>query len=378
VRAIFDPAQLKAGIAACDRVLAGEVAAGRSAIAEPAASARVEKGRALLELGRIDDAQRCLEDALRDFGQAGAEAVAEHARASGVAGADALIERLSGESASANELRVGHAMALKARLLAARGHEPQELAALEELLERFPASGEPELRARVALALREKAWWLLEIGDVRGALGAGDELIARLTGETDPRVQRRIAQALLRHASTLLHEHRAPHRLVIVGLTAATAVAGALRDAAASPRVRFPPSLAVLPVRIDRVLGSAGTGRRAAREGRHELQTGAGHAAAQAVRYRMLRCDQALRVCDLLVARFASSTDPVEQRLVATAQVERATALWCLGRPRAGLSTTHNKDSALSTTSSGATSTSARSTRLIVGAARGLRRSASR
>jgi tetratricopeptide (TPR) repeat protein len=332
VRAIFDRAQLEARIAACDRVLAGEVTAGRSVLAEPAASARVEKGRALLELGRIDDAQRCLGAAVQDFCQAGAEALAGHARACGVAGADALIERLSSEAAGSNELQVGHAMALKAWLLAERGREPQELAALEELLERFPASGEPELRARVALALREKAWWLLDMGDVPGALGTGDELIARLTGETDPRVQRRIAQALLRHASTLLHQNRSPRRLAIVSLTAATALAGALRDVAGSPRVTLPPSLAILPATISRVFGPA-------RNGRHELHTGPRQAAARAVRYRMLRYDQALEVCDLLVARFAHSTDPAERRLVATARVERASALLCLGRPRAGLST---------------------------------------
>jgi tetratricopeptide (TPR) repeat protein len=328
---VFDSAQLEARIALCERVLADEMTGERLVVSGPAALARVEKGRALLELGRVDDAQRCLEDAVADFAAAGADVLVGRARADGVAGCDALIERLSRETAGSAELRVGHAMALKAWLLAERGREPQELAALDELLERFPASGEPELRARVALALREKAWWLLDVGDVPGALATGEELIARLVGETDPRVRHQIARALLRHASTLLHQNRAPRRLTIIGLTAATALGGALRDAV-SPRVRFPGRLAALPATIGRVFGPV-------RERRHGQVAGARHAAAQAVRYRMLRHDQALKACDLLVARFANSSDPQEQRLVATAQVERATALLCLGRPRAGFST---------------------------------------
>jgi tetratricopeptide (TPR) repeat protein len=142
--------------------------------------------RELMVLGRIDEAvQRAdeLDDRFRDADSSEARRVVVEGLDAGVAACDALAERDRGEVTLSVCSKVAAAMWLKALLLGKGGHEARELAAVEELLDRFGDSTEPRLRVPVARARYNRGVLLRDLGQHNEALDAWGELVDRFAAD---------------------------------------------------------------------------------------------------------------------------------------------------------------------------------------------------
>jgi len=183
------------------------------------ADALVEKGFALADRDRSDEALAVFEDALARVGADGDPALrpatagallgkgavlAELARGEEAIGVfDELVERFGDETALEVLEQVAHALVGKASTLGELARSEDEIAVHEDLVARFGKAAEPELReiatnSRVTLAhaLFNRGVELAELGRFEEAVAQYDETLRRIGEDDNFRLRVRRAEAL--------------------------------------------------------------------------------------------------------------------------------------------------------------------------------------
>ena len=177
------------------------------------------------------------------------------------------------------------------------------------MLDLYGESGDPDARAWIAYALAMKTRWLLRAGLSDQAITTSDELIGHVERETDP--------AALGTAAEMR-------------LNAGTCLADPAALASRRPRAkRLTPVIRICLANIDVLFNVAQRAMVRRRESPQIEGTGA-VGGGRAGRKR--RAEQALRIFDLLGARFGDATDAPARALMVKARVRRAVILVQLAR----------------------------------------------
>ena len=134
-----------------------------------AANTLFQKGVALGEIGRTEEALAAYDEILRRFGESDAPALRE---------------------------QVAMALLNKGGTLASLDRPEEELAAYDEVLRRFGESDAPALREQVAMALFNKGVWFGTFDQTQEALAAYDEILRRFGKSDAPVLREQVAKAL--------------------------------------------------------------------------------------------------------------------------------------------------------------------------------------
>ncbi len=235
---------------------------------------------------------------------------------------DGFIARHETDHAYSNA--VDDAMFAKVLLLGESEQTEDALSAVDELLARCDDASDPDpgRRGLVAAALGVRALRLLSADRGEDAAAALEELLTRFESEVDVRTRELIADVVLTVARALRGWPRRPSRagqIALHGLAALTSRFRAARRSAVAAR-----SGALQRVAGER-LGVVGdlVRRRVTLVGDADAYV-RGH-------------EQALRVCDAVIDRFGGDPSLAAARLLARAQLDRASTMAELGRIRQGV-----------------------------------------
>jgi hypothetical protein len=181
----------------------------------------------------------------------------------------------------------------------------------DRMLDLYGESGDPDALAWIAYALAMKTRWLLRAGLSDQAITTSDELISHVERETDPAALGTPAEMLL---------------------NAGTCLADPAALASRRPRAkRLTPVIRICLANIDLLFNIAEQATVRRRQSLQIKGTG-GVGGGRAGRKR--RAEQALRIFDLLGARFGDATDVPARTLMVKARVRRAVILVQLGQIR--------------------------------------------
>ncbi len=182
----------------------------------------------------------------------------------------------------------------------------------DEIIRRFGDVPEVELQRRVVYALAHRAYLHLREGRVEAALDDGEALLARFRTETDPGTRQQIAEILLDHVKALQAIGETGRWWVAsnIGLY----IIGALREGGKYLGKRLPFDSAVAG-------GTLGFGR--------ALRRAPGAASIIGKRRRV---EQAIAVCQAVIAQYESAEEAGLRQLVVRARIFEAVALISLGR----------------------------------------------
>ena len=134
------------------------------------AQALIDRGNALIDLDRYNDAKAITFHKLQHADQA-------------VAACDALIASYGEDEALNVRALVAGAMLLKSQLLGEDDHKEQAVVLLDELLQLLGVPSAPKLRETLAGALLEKARMLSRLGRDEEAVHVADDLLERFSAD---------------------------------------------------------------------------------------------------------------------------------------------------------------------------------------------------
>jgi len=230
---VSDSAVWEAQLVECEAVLALEPGSGGSVSCGRVARALVEKGRALVALGRSEDAVVCFGVVLERFGGATDAGLREWVASALYASAtqclrlgrageaearcDELIarERPTAPGVAKSEW-VAKGLLVKGMSLHAQGRAQEAMSLLDELVERFGEASHADVRATVAKALNTKANILGGLDRREQALNARQELIVRFGDSTQAELRESVALAWFNNAVILRALGRTEEALVML------------------------------------------------------------------------------------------------------------------------------------------------------------------
>ena len=177
-----------------------------------AANTLFQKGVALGEIGRTEEALAAYDEILRRFGESDAPALREQVATAlfnkgvwfdaldqmqeALVAYDEVLRRFGESDAPALREQVAMALLNKGGTLASLDRPEEELAAYDEVLRRFGESDAPALREQVAMALFNKGVWFGTFDQTQEALAAYDEILRRFGKSDAPVLREQVAKAL--------------------------------------------------------------------------------------------------------------------------------------------------------------------------------------
>jgi tetratricopeptide (TPR) repeat protein len=307
-----------------------------------------DKGIALGQLNRGEEALAVYDDLLRRFGDATESALREQvARAlfnkgvtlgqlnrgeEALAVYDDLLRRFG--DATEPALREGVAKALfnKGFTLGQLSRNEDAVAVYDDVARRFGDATEPALREQVAKALFNKGVTLGQLNRSEEELGVYDDLLRRFGDATEPALRERAAKALVNKGVTLGQLYRGEEALAVYDdmlRRFGDAAEPALREQVARALVNKGVALGqlsrgeeALAVYDDLLRRFGDTTEPALREGVARALVNKGITLGQ-----LNRTDDELAVYDDVVRRFEDATEPALREQVATALINKGMAL---------------------------------------------------
>jgi tetratricopeptide (TPR) repeat protein len=308
-RVLVESDQLEHAISLLDEIVARFSNATEAALRETVAMALYNKGTALSELERY-------EDAIAAYGD--------------------FVARFAGAAVSARE-PVAMALINKGYMLGALGRHDDAIATYDDVVARFVGAVEPTVREQVATALVNKGNRLVALGRNDDAIAAYDDVVARFAGATEPTVREQLVKALVNKGNRLVAFGRNNEAIAIYDDVVARFDGTSeplLREGIARALVGKGYSLGDLGrpdeaiAAYDEVIARfTGVAEPSLREQVARALVGKGYRLGD-----LGRDDEAIAVYNDVVARFAGASEPLLREQIAKALVGKGYRLGTLGR----------------------------------------------